>query len=128
MCLWYRQMAELLYYMERLRSLLAQHRYIIQRYHLQYLSQYDALVLNDTIQVEFLNILFANKCCASCQRVSVLVLLLSFQGMYVCPEEESILMSSFVSTLSAMSLKHCEFFQIRTYMWFGFINSKPNQV
>uniref|UniRef100_A0A8C1YE16 NCK associated protein 1 like n=1 Tax=Cyprinus carpio TaxID=7962 RepID=A0A8C1YE16_CYPCA len=30
----------------------------------------------------------------------------SFQGMYVCPEEESVLMSSFVSTLSAMSLKH----------------------
>uniref|UniRef100_A0A671MNE2 Nck-associated protein 1-like n=1 Tax=Sinocyclocheilus anshuiensis TaxID=1608454 RepID=A0A671MNE2_9TELE len=69
------QMAELLYYMEKLRTLLAQHRYVIQRYHLQYLSQYDALALNDTIQ-----------------------------GMYVCPEEESVLMSSFVSTLSAMLL------------------------
>ncbi|KAK2874521.1 hypothetical protein Q8A67_021674 [Cirrhinus molitorella] len=73
------QLAELLYYMEKLRTLLAQHRYIIQRYHLQYLSQYDALALNDTIQ-----------------------------GMYVCPEEESVLMSSFVSTLSAMSLKHLD--------------------
>ncbi|XP_043108126.1 nck-associated protein 1-like isoform X2 [Puntigrus tetrazona] len=73
------QMAELLYYMEKLRTLLAQHRYVIQRYHLQYLSQYDALALNDTIQ-----------------------------GMHVCPEEESILMSSFVSTLSAMSLKHLD--------------------
>uniref|UniRef100_A0A672KX51 Nck-associated protein 1-like n=1 Tax=Sinocyclocheilus grahami TaxID=75366 RepID=A0A672KX51_SINGR len=73
------QMAELLYYMEKLRTLLAQHRYVIQRYHLQYLSQYDALALNDTIQ-----------------------------GMYVCPEEESVLMSSFVSTLSAMSLKHLD--------------------
>ncbi|XP_067287346.1 nck-associated protein 1-like [Pseudorasbora parva] len=73
------QMAELLFFMERLRALLAQHRYIIQRYHLQYLSQYDALVLNDTIQ-----------------------------GMCVCPEEESVLMSSFVSTLSAMSLKHLD--------------------
>uniref|UniRef100_A0A673H3Q4 Nck-associated protein 1-like n=1 Tax=Sinocyclocheilus rhinocerous TaxID=307959 RepID=A0A673H3Q4_9TELE len=73
------QMAELLYYMEKLRTLLAQHRYVIQRYHLQYLSQYDALALNDTVQ-----------------------------GMYVCPEEESVLMSSFVSTLSAMSLKHLD--------------------
>uniref|UniRef100_A0A8C1ER04 NCK associated protein 1 like n=2 Tax=Cyprinus carpio TaxID=7962 RepID=A0A8C1ER04_CYPCA len=73
------QMAELFYYMEKLRTLLAQHRYVIQRYHLQYLSQYDALVLNDIIQ-----------------------------GMYVCPEEESVLMSSFVSTLSAMSLKHLD--------------------
>ncbi|XDV52257.1 hypothetical protein PO909_021001 [Leuciscus waleckii] len=73
------QMAELLFYMERLRVLLVQHRYILQRYHLQYLSQYDALVLNDTIQ-----------------------------GMYVCPEEESVLMSSFVSTLSSMSLKHLD--------------------
>uniref|UniRef100_A0A8C1RXQ2 NCK associated protein 1 like n=1 Tax=Cyprinus carpio TaxID=7962 RepID=A0A8C1RXQ2_CYPCA len=45
------QMAELFYYMEKLRTLLAQHRYVIQRYHLQYLSQYDALVLNDIIQV-----------------------------------------------------------------------------
>uniref|UniRef100_A0A8C1EVH5 NCK associated protein 1 like n=1 Tax=Cyprinus carpio carpio TaxID=630221 RepID=A0A8C1EVH5_CYPCA len=73
------QLAELLYHMEKLRTLLAQHRYVIQRYHLQYLSQYDALVLNDIIQ-----------------------------GMYVCPEEESVLMSSFVSTLSAMSLKHLD--------------------
>lgn len=44
-------MAELLYYMEKLRSLLVHHSYVIQRYHLQYLSQFDALVLNDTIQV-----------------------------------------------------------------------------
>ncbi|KAG1934383.1 nck-associated protein 1-like [Pimephales promelas] len=73
------QLAELLFHMERLRVLLVQHRYILQRYHLQYLSQYDALVLNDTIQ-----------------------------GMCVCPEEESVLMSSFVSTLSAMSLKHLD--------------------
>ncbi|XP_051528230.1 nck-associated protein 1-like isoform X1 [Myxocyprinus asiaticus] len=73
------RIAELLYYMEKLRALLTQHSYVIQRYHLQYLSQYDALALNDTIQ-----------------------------GMLVCPEEESVLMSSFVSTLSAMSLKHLD--------------------
>lgn len=73
------QMAELLFYMEKLRALLLRHRYVVQRYHLQYLAQYDALVLNDTIQ-----------------------------GMLVCPEEESLLMSSFVSTLSALSLKHLD--------------------
>ncbi|KAI7812369.1 nck-associated protein 1-like, partial [Triplophysa rosa] len=72
-------MAELLYFMEKLRSLLAHHSYVIQRYHLQYLSQFDALVLNDTIQ-----------------------------GMNVCPEEESVLLSSFVSTLSAMTLKNLD--------------------
>ncbi|KAA0708095.1 Nck-associated protein 1-like [Triplophysa tibetana] len=72
-------LAELLYFMEKLRSLLVNHSYVIQRYHLQYLSQFDALVLNDTIQ-----------------------------GMNVCPEEESVLLSSFVSTLSAMTLKNLD--------------------
>lgn len=73
------QMAEILYHMEKLRSLLTRHSYVIQRYHLQYLSQYDALLLNDTIQ-----------------------------GMNVCPEEESVLLSSFVSTLSTMTLKNLD--------------------
>ncbi|TRY86597.1 hypothetical protein DNTS_018583 [Danionella cerebrum] len=54
------RMAELLFYMEKLRRMLSAHRYVLQRYHLQYLSQYDAVVLSDMIQ-----------------------------GMYVCPEEES---------------------------------------
>ncbi|XP_030633135.1 nck-associated protein 1-like [Chanos chanos] len=72
-------MAELLFYMEKLRGLLGRHKYVIQRYHLQYLAQFDALALNDTIQ-----------------------------SMYVCPEEESVLMSSFVSALSAMTLKQLE--------------------
>uniref|UniRef100_A0A4W4HQL6 Nck-associated protein 1-like n=1 Tax=Electrophorus electricus TaxID=8005 RepID=A0A4W4HQL6_ELEEL len=65
-------MAELLFYMERLQALLGRYNYVIQRYHLQYLSQFDALILNDTIQ-----------------------------SIYVCPEEESVLMTSFVSALSA---------------------------
>uniref|UniRef100_A0A8B9HJS8 NCK associated protein 1 like n=1 Tax=Astyanax mexicanus TaxID=7994 RepID=A0A8B9HJS8_ASTMX len=72
-------MAELLYYMERLRALLSTYRYVIQRYHLQYLSQFDALLLNDTIQ-----------------------------SIYVCPEEESVLMTSFVSQLSALNLKQLD--------------------
>ncbi|KAM4613658.1 nck-associated protein 1-like [Polymixia lowei] len=73
------QMAELLFYMEKLRGLMTKHTYILQRYHVQYLAQFDALILNDTIQ-----------------------------NMYVCPEEESVLMSSFVSTLSALSIKQVE--------------------
>ncbi|XP_041638918.1 nck-associated protein 1-like [Cheilinus undulatus] len=73
------QMAELLFYMEKLRGLMRKFNYVVQRYHVQYLAQFDALVLNDTIQ-----------------------------NMYVCPEEESVLMSSFVSTLSALSVKQVE--------------------
>ncbi|XP_026872397.2 nck-associated protein 1-like [Electrophorus electricus] len=72
-------MAELLFYMERLQALLGRYNYVIQRYHLQYLSQFDALILNDTIQ-----------------------------SIYVCPEEESVLMTSFVSALSALTLKQLE--------------------
>lgn len=44
-------MAELLYYMEKLRGLMKKYQHIVQRYHVQYLAQFDALVLNDTIQV-----------------------------------------------------------------------------
>uniref|UniRef100_A0A667X2V1 NCK associated protein 1 like n=1 Tax=Myripristis murdjan TaxID=586833 RepID=A0A667X2V1_9TELE len=73
------QMAELLFYMEKLRGLMTKYSHVLQRYHVQYLAQFDALVLNDTMQ-----------------------------NMYVCPEEESVLMSSFVSTLSALSIKQVE--------------------
>uniref|UniRef100_A0A4W6EII4 NCK associated protein 1 like n=1 Tax=Lates calcarifer TaxID=8187 RepID=A0A4W6EII4_LATCA len=73
------QMAELLFYMQKLRGLMRKYNHVLQRYHVQYLAQFDALVLNDTIQ-----------------------------NMYVCPEEESVLMSSFVSTLSGLSIKQVE--------------------
>uniref|UniRef100_A0A8D3E9V0 Nck-associated protein 1-like n=1 Tax=Scophthalmus maximus TaxID=52904 RepID=A0A8D3E9V0_SCOMX len=73
------QMAELLFHMEKLRGLMRKYNYVILRYHVQYLAQFDALVLNDTIQ-----------------------------NMYVCPEEESVLMSSFVSSLSALSVKQVD--------------------
>ncbi|XP_024916015.1 nck-associated protein 1-like isoform X3 [Cynoglossus semilaevis] len=73
------QMAELLFYMEELRALLKKYNYVVQRYYVQYLAQFDALVLNDTIQ-----------------------------NMYVCPEEESVLMTSFVSSLSSLSVKQVE--------------------
>ncbi|XP_054641138.1 nck-associated protein 1-like isoform X2 [Dunckerocampus dactyliophorus] len=73
------QMAELLFHMERLRGLMRKYYHVVQRYHIQYLAQFDALVLNDTIQ-----------------------------NMHVCPEEESVLLSSFVSTLSVLSVKQVE--------------------
>ncbi|XP_029948122.1 nck-associated protein 1-like [Salarias fasciatus] len=73
------QMAELLFYMEKLSGLMRKYSHVVQRYHVQYLAQFDALVLNDTIQ-----------------------------NMYVCPEEESVLLSSFVSVLSALSVKQVE--------------------
>lgn len=44
-------MAELLFHMEKLRGLMRKYNYVILRYHVQYLAQFDALVLNDTIQV-----------------------------------------------------------------------------
>uniref|UniRef100_A0A8C7H424 NCK associated protein 1 like n=1 Tax=Oncorhynchus kisutch TaxID=8019 RepID=A0A8C7H424_ONCKI len=72
-------MAELLFYMERLRTLMTKYSRVVQRYHVQYLAQFDALLLNDTMQ-----------------------------NMYVCPEEESVLMTSFVSTLSALTIKQVE--------------------
>ncbi|KAG7478250.1 hypothetical protein MATL_G00077920 [Megalops atlanticus] len=73
------QMAELLFHMERLRTLMRLHFRVVQRYHLQYLAQFDALALNDTMQ-----------------------------NMTVCPEEESVLMTSFVSALSALTIKQVE--------------------
>ncbi|XP_040890168.1 nck-associated protein 1-like [Toxotes jaculatrix] len=73
------QMAELLFYMEKLRGLMRKFNHVRQRYYVQYLAQFDALVLNDTIQ-----------------------------NMYVCPEEESVLLSSFVSSLSTLSIKQVE--------------------
>ncbi|KAM9799180.1 nck-associated protein 1-like [Syngnathus typhle] len=73
------QMAELLFHMEKLKGLIRKYHYVVQRYHIQYLAQFDALVLNDTIQ-----------------------------NMHVCPEEESVLLSSFVSTLSVLSVKQVE--------------------
>ncbi|KAG9340612.1 hypothetical protein JZ751_021168 [Albula glossodonta] len=73
------QLAELLFYMEKLRTMVTRHSRVLQRYHVQYLAQFDALALNDTIQ-----------------------------NMNVCPEEESILMTSFVSQLSAMTIKQGE--------------------
>ncbi|XP_048343540.1 nck-associated protein 1-like [Sphaerodactylus townsendi] len=69
-------LAELLFLMEQLRRLLRRHQNLIKRYYVQYLSRFDALVLSDIIQ-----------------------------DLTVCPEEESVIMSFFVSSLSSLSIK-----------------------
>ncbi|NXX58017.1 NCKPL protein, partial [Scopus umbretta] len=71
--------AELLFLMEQLRSLVRRQVGVLQRYHVQYLARFDALVLSDVIQ-----------------------------NLSVCPEEESIILSSFVSSLSALSVKEVD--------------------
>ncbi|XP_039602736.1 nck-associated protein 1-like isoform X1 [Polypterus senegalus] len=71
--------AELLFYVEKLRIVVRKFKSVLLRYHLLYLAQFDALALNDTMQ-----------------------------NLPVCPEEESILMSYFVSSLSSLSVKQVE--------------------
>ncbi|XP_060108145.1 nck-associated protein 1-like [Heteronotia binoei] len=72
-------LAELLFLMEELRRLVRRYQSLLQRYYVQYLSRFDALVLSDIIQ-----------------------------DLTVCPEEESVIMSSFVSSLSALSVKQVD--------------------
>lgn len=50
-------MAELLFHMEKLRGLMRKYNQVVQRYHVQYLAQFDALLLNDTIQVPVDNVI-----------------------------------------------------------------------
>ncbi|ERE84414.1 nck-associated protein 1-like isoform 1 [Cricetulus griseus] len=71
--------AELLFLLEEIRALVRRHIKVIQQYHVQYLARFDVLVLSDIIQ-----------------------------NLSVCPEEESVIMSSFVSTLSSLNLKQVD--------------------
>ncbi|KAM6112276.1 LOW QUALITY PROTEIN: nck-associated protein 1-like [Phoenicopterus ruber ruber] len=73
------RVAELLFLMEQLRSLVRRQVGVLQRYHVQYLARFDALVLSEVIQ-----------------------------NLSVCPEEESVILSSFVSSLSALSVKEVD--------------------
>ncbi|XP_006006697.1 nck-associated protein 1-like [Latimeria chalumnae] len=72
-------LAELLFSLEELRTLMRKYTQVIQRYFLQYLAKFDALALGDYIQ-----------------------------NLSVCPEEESIIMSSFVNTLSTLTIKQVQ--------------------
>lgn len=103
--------AELLFHMEQLRSLVRRQVGVLQRYHVQYLARFDALVLSEVIQVT------AGRGSSVSPigsfpvpwALSWLSLILSPspapQNLSVCPEEESIILSSFVSSLSALSVK-----------------------
>uniref|UniRef100_A0A8C9F7Z2 Nck-associated protein 1 n=1 Tax=Pavo cristatus TaxID=9049 RepID=A0A8C9F7Z2_PAVCR len=72
----HRHIAELIFYMEELRAHVRKYGPVMQRYYVQYLSGFDAVVLNELVQ-----------------------------NLSVCPEDESIIMSSFVNTMTSLSVK-----------------------
>ncbi|XP_070532704.1 nck-associated protein 1-like [Ptychodera flava] len=74
-----RQLPELLFHMEELRALVRKYNQVLQRYYIQYLSGFDAIVLNNLVQ-----------------------------NLAVCPEDESFMLSSFVSTIQSLSVKQVE--------------------
>ncbi|KAF7240309.1 Nck-associated protein 1-like [Varanus komodoensis] len=76
-------LAELLFLMRKICNLIRKHQKVLQRYHAQYLSHFDAQVLSSAIQ-----------------------------DLTVCPEEESVIMSSFVSSLSSITIKQALDFPI----------------
>lgn len=74
-----RQIPELLFYMEELKALVRKYNQVIQRYYVQYLSGYDAVLLNQLIQ-----------------------------NWSTCPEDESVILSSLYSTISGLTVKQVE--------------------
>ncbi|XP_051566050.1 nck-associated protein 1-like isoform X1 [Myxocyprinus asiaticus] len=74
-----KHIAELIFYMEELRAHVRKYGPVMQRYYVQYLSGFDAVVLNELVQ-----------------------------NLSVCPEDESIIMSSFVNTMTSLSIKQVE--------------------
>ncbi|XP_014239900.1 membrane-associated protein Hem [Cimex lectularius] len=74
-----RQLAELLFHMEELRSLVRKYSQVIQRYYVQYLSGFDAIALNQMMQ-----------------------------NLAVCPEDESTILSYLWSTIASLSIKQVE--------------------
>ncbi|XP_033101445.1 nck-associated protein 1-like isoform X1 [Anneissia japonica] len=70
---------ELLFLMEELRALVKKYNQVFQRYYLQYLRGYDAIVLNNIVK-----------------------------GLTVCPEDESVILTSFVNTMEGLSVKQIE--------------------
>ncbi|XP_072572835.1 nck-associated protein 1-like isoform X3 [Paramormyrops kingsleyae] len=74
-----KHIAELIFYMEDLRFHIRKYGPVMQRYYVQYLSGFDAVVLNELVQ-----------------------------NLSVCPEDESIIMSSFVNTMTSLTVKQVE--------------------
>lgn len=74
-----RQLPELLFHMEELRALVRKYSQVMQRYYVQYLCGFDATDLNIRIQ-----------------------------QLQVCPEEESVLLSSIYNTAASVTVKQVE--------------------
>ncbi|XP_064634031.1 nck-associated protein 1-like isoform X4 [Lineus longissimus] len=74
-----RQLPELLFHVEELRALVKKYNQVLQRYYIQMMSGYDAPLLNELMQT-----------------------------MTALPEDESVIMSSFCSTMQALSVKQVE--------------------
>lgn len=72
-------LGELMFYMEELRHLVRKYDDVIQRYYVQYMFGYDSLVLNETVQ-----------------------------NLSICPEDESVILTSVVNQLSELSIKQVE--------------------
>lgn len=51
-----RHIAELIFYMEELRAHVRKYGPVMQRYYVQYLSGFDAVVLNELVQVNCMQI------------------------------------------------------------------------
>lgn len=74
-----RQLPELLFHMEELRALVRKYSQVMQRYYVQYLCGFDATDLNIRIQ-----------------------------QLQVCPEEESILLTTIYNTAASVAVKQVE--------------------
>nr|CAB3264230.1 nck-associated protein 1 [Phallusia mammillata] len=74
-----RHLGELIFYMEELRLLVRRYDEVIQRYYVQFMYGYDSVVLNETVQ-----------------------------NLSVCPEDESVIMTSVVNTMTSLSIKQVE--------------------
>ncbi|XP_072045321.1 nck-associated protein 1-like isoform X2 [Amphiura filiformis] len=70
------QLPELLFYMEELQALVKKYYQVLQQYYIQYLNGYDAIVLNNIVK-----------------------------NLTMCPEDESVILSSFVQTMESLSIK-----------------------
>ncbi|XP_061167133.1 nck-associated protein 1-like isoform X2 [Saccostrea echinata] len=74
-----RQLPELLFNMEELKSLVRKYNQVVQRYYVQYLAGFDSVLLNQLIQ-----------------------------NLAHCPEDESVILSSLYNTIAALSVKQVE--------------------
>ncbi|KAL4225584.1 Nck-associated protein 1 [Mactra antiquata] len=74
-----RQIPELLFYIEELKILVKKYAQVMQRYYVAYLAGYDAVLLNQLIQ-----------------------------NLNMCPEDESVILSSFSTSISALTVKQVE--------------------